>query len=52
MDRASYLCDFVTDHEVVNDATERAVKDVKDFAQMNREPEHRDNIILVAKDHR
>ena len=37
---------------VVNDAAERAVKDVTDCAHMSRDPTHRDNIILVRSEHR
>ena len=47
-----YLHDFVTDIVVVNNTADRAVKDVQDLGQMNRDPEHRDNIILVANYHR
>ncbi len=43
------ICD---DLAVVNDAAERAVKDVQDCAQMSRDPQHRDTVILVRSDHR
>ena len=39
------------DMEVVNDAAERAVKDVTDTAQLTRDPAHRDTIIVVRSDH-
>ena len=38
--------------QVVNDCTERAVKDVGEFAHMTHSPGDRDNLILVASDHR
>ena len=38
--------------EVVNDAAERAVKDVTDTAQLTRDPAHRDTIIVVWSDDR
>ena len=47
--RCQALCQ---DMEVVNDAAERAVKDVTDTAQMARDPAHRDTIIIVRSDHR
>ena len=47
-----YLRTFCKDLRVVNDLAERAVKDVQDFAQMTRDPADRDNVILVATDHR
>ena len=54
MDNDNYvhLKEFCRDIQVVNDAAERAVKDVAEYAQMTRDPKHRDNVILVANDHR
>lgn len=46
------LYDMCNDIQVVNDVAERAVKDVQDFATMTRDPAHRDDIIIVANDHR
>ena len=43
---------FLEDMQVVNDCAERAVKDVGEFAHMTRAPGDRDNVILVASDHR
>ena len=40
------------DLKVVNDLAERCVKDVEDFANAAKDPVHRDNILLVATDHR
>ena len=31
---------------------QNVVKDVEDFANASKDPEHRDNVILVATDHR
>ena len=47
--RCQLLC---LDMEVVNDAAERALKDVTDTAQLTRDPAHRDTIIIVRSDHR
>ena len=46
-----YLQDFVNDLEVVNDAAERSVKDVSDYAKMTCNPNDRDVINLVTNDH-
>ncbi len=46
-----YLHEVCKDIMVVNDPAERAVKDVAKYAEMTRDPNHRDNIILVADDH-
>ena len=46
------LRDYLQDMEVVNDAAERAVKDVGEFARMTRNEGDRDDIILVGSDHR
>ena len=43
---------FLEHMQVVNDCAERAVKDVGEFAHMTRAPGDRDNVILVASDHR
>ena len=42
----------LTDLKVVNDLAERCVKDVEDYANTSKDPEHRDNILMVATDHR
>lgn len=47
-----HLQELIKDMEVVNDSAERAVKDVAEYAEMSRDPNHRDNVILVANDHR
>ena len=47
-----YQRDFCRDIQVVNDAAERAVKDVQDYAKVTRDPVLRDTVILVANDHR
>ncbi len=47
-----HLRDFCKDMQVVNDAAERGVKDVTDFAKMSRDPAQRDAMIVVANDHR
>lgn len=44
--------EFCKEISVVNDAAERAVKDVTEYAKLTADPEHRDNIILVSNDHR
>ena len=43
---------LLMDLKVVNDLAERCVKDVEDYANASKDPEHRDNILLVATDHR
>ena len=43
---------FCQDMLVVNDAAERAVKDVQEYAHITRDPAHRDSVIVVANDHR
>ena len=39
----------VSELAVVNDAAERGVKDVQEYANAARDGEHRGNIVLVAK---
>ena len=43
---------LLMDLKVVNDLAERCVKDVEEYANASKDPEHRDNILLVATDHR
>ncbi len=38
--------------QVVNDAADRGVKDVTDYAKMSRDLAQRDAMIVVANDHR
>ena len=38
--------------QVVNDPAERAVKDIQDFVMLTQDKEHRDNIIMVAREQR
>lgn len=40
------------DLKVVNDLAERCVKDVEEFRNASKDPEHRDNVLLVGTDHR
>ena len=47
-----YMQHLVYDLKVVNDLAERCVKDVEDYVNASKDPEHRDNILLVATDHR
>ena len=47
-----HLRSFIRDLQVVNDAAERAVKDVAEYSEMTQDPNHRDAVILVANDHR
>ena len=47
----NHLRGFLQDIQVVNDPAERAVKDVQEYAHMDRAPGDRDNLILVATDH-
>jgi hypothetical protein len=47
-----HMRSFLQDMEVVNDAAERAVKAVGEYAHMTRAVGDRDNVILVACDHR
>ena len=51
-DKFKFMQNFLFDLKVVNDLAERCVKDVEDFANASKDPEHRDNVILVATDHR
>jgi hypothetical protein len=44
--------DIAKDIAVVNDCAERAVKDVEEYANLTKDSAHKDNIILVANDHR
>ena len=47
-----YMRSFIEDMQVVNDAAERAVKAVGEFAHMTRRAVDRDEVVLVANDHR
>lgn len=47
-----HLQEFCKDMQVVNDAAERGVKDVTDYARMSRDPAQRDAMIIVANGHR
>ena len=40
------------DLKVVNDLVERCVKDVEEYANVSKDAEHSDNVLLVATDHR
>ena len=51
-DEFKFMQNLLFDLKVVNDLAERCVKDVEDFANASKDPEHRDNVILVATDHR
>ncbi len=44
--------DFLGDLSVVNDAAERCVKDITEYAEMARDSAHRERILLVVNDHR
>ena len=46
------LCDHVSHLAVVNDAAERGVKDIQDYANAARDGTHRGDIILVSGSHR
>jgi len=48
----TYMHHLLHDLKVVNDLAERCVKDVEEFVNASKDPEHRDNILLVATDHR
>ena len=37
---------------MVNDATERAVKNAQKVAELTQDPDHRNNVLLVMNDHR
>ena len=50
-DEFKFMQNLLFDLKVVNDLAERCVKDVEDFANASKDPEHRDNVILVATDH-
>lgn len=43
---------FLRDLKVVNDLAERCVKDITEYRNMARDPEHRDDILMVTSDHR
>ena len=42
---------FLTDLTVANDLAERCVKEVQEYKDATKDPEHRDEILLVATDH-
>ena len=46
------LQEWVKQLPVVNDSAERAVKNAEEMAMVTRDPDHRDNVILVMNDHR
>ena len=46
------FCEFVKNMNVVNDAAERAVKDVTDFADYCQDPDRRDDVVKVVNSHR
>ena len=46
-----HLQAFCADLQVVNDAAERAEKDVTDYAKVTCDAAHRDAVIVVANDH-
>ena len=48
----THLRSFLQDMQVVNDAAELVVKDVQEYGHMNRATGDRDNVILVATEHR
>ena len=43
---------YVRNLHVVNDAAERAVKDVSDFADYSQDPDRRDDVVRVVNSHR
>ena len=43
---------WVDELQVTNDAAERAVKIAQETAEITRDPNHRDNILLVMNDNR
>ena len=43
---------YVSNINVVNDAAERAVKDVGDFADYSQDPDRRDDVVQVVNSHR
>ena len=46
------MSDMMHDLKVVNDLAERCVKDIEEYANATKDVEHRDNVLLVATDHR
>ena len=46
------MLDLFHDLKVVNDLAERCVKDMEEFVDTTKDVEHRDNVLLVATDHR
>ena len=46
------FCTYVENMNVVNDAAERAVKDVTEFANYCQDPDRRDDVIKVVNSHR
>ena len=43
---------YVENLAVVNDAAERSVKDVTDFAEYSQDPNRRENVIKIVNSHR
>lgn len=46
------FCLITSNINVVNDAAERAVKDVADFANFSQDPDRRDDVVKVVNSHR
>ena len=46
------VVEFLGDLSVVNNATERCVKDITEYAEMARDSAHREKILLEVNDHR
>ena len=44
------LSRWVSELQVVNDATECAVKNAQEVAELTRYPDHRDNVLLIMSD--
>ena len=43
---------WVDEIQTQNDASERAVKNGQEVTELTRDPNHRENVVLVMNDHR
>ena len=44
--------DWLRDLKVVNDLAERCIKDFQEYADLEKESQYQEDVLVVAKDHR